>query len=1045
MSSRHGSRWLVVPAIVLGFLSTAFYTPLLSAAASPIEEVIVTAQRTEESVQDVPIAVTALTGEILEDRQIINPSDLQLNAPNVSFTATNFGGSSFSIRGIGRLVIAASGENGVSTHINEIAVGTNLPAVEFYDVERVEILRGPQGTLFGRNATGGAVNIVTKRPDFDGWGGFIDAELGDYEHQRLKGALNIPVTDNLAFRVAGMMLNRDGYIDNIAYGQEGQDAAGNPNGQFLQGIDDDIDGRDVYTFRVTGEWAITDRANLWVQYSKFKEDDDKVRITNQVCQRTDVPSTGCEPDGFGFDNPHLGTTTGGIFGGMSALAPLTGALPLGSPGGNDDPLVHYAFPKPATNDFRDMHTDFEPEYYYDEDLWLFGFTYDFDNFTVGLQGAYQESEYIARQDYLMDVGPTLQPTLLNPTGQYPTSEVSGDFGRGFSGEQCQYENGTAGIYGGCVHPSDQTRIFAYDQASSKSEGWNIEAKVSSSFEGMFNFILGASTYEGTSHGGDYYVNANTLDLVGYQGVPVLGFPPLYPTLFNVPGDSDYKTGDGYAVFGEVYLDVTDNVRITAGLRYNKDEKYTRSTSVLYNAVDANVALGFPDELAAACTQYPDVPPGLYETGLGGPGVACPYWSRNTGFLVGAPFDAALVEFYGATAAFEAAALTAPYSAERLAADQLIPLTPAFNETRALTNSPDTAEWDETTGRIGVDWAITDNSMVYAFFSRGYKPGGFNPPINPTFQSTSAFTFDAEEIDSFEIGSKNILFDGQVMLNASLFVYDYTGLQVTRIKNNSSINDNIDADIWGFEVEGFYSPEALPGLQLDFQYSYLNTEVAGSESVDPINRTAGNPDWIVLQNIDPGSLTGVNYIAPVESTLAATPAAIAEGGALSDANGLAVPGTVYPNGIPAYFSRNWLEANVGAGTTSDGLNQSLDGNSLPNSPEHTVHIGAAYTWQIGFLRGALTARWDYYWQDESYAREFNSIGDEIDAWDQHNASLIYESANGQWVVKAWVRNIQDEDNVTGKYLTSDTSGFFRNYFLTEPRIYGASVRFAFGAD
>ena len=92
---------------------------------------------------------------------------------------------------------------------------------------------------------------------------------------------------------------------------------------------------------------------------------------------------------------------------------------------------------------------------------------------------------------------------------------------------------------------------------------------------------------------------------------------------------------------------------------------------------------------------------------------------------------------------------------------------------------------------------------------------------------------------------------------------------------------------------------------------------------------------------------------------------------------------------------------------------------------------------------MTARWDYYWQSESFAREFNAVGDEIDAWSQHNAMAIYET--GPWSLKAWVRNIQDEDNVTGKYLTSDTSGFFRNYFLTEPRIYGVSARYRFGDD
>ncbi len=854
--------------------------------------------------------------------------------------------------------------------------------------------------------------MVTKRPDFDAVGGFVDAEYGDYDHTRLKGAFNLPVTDNLAFRVAGMMLQRDGYIENTAYGQVGLD------GSTLPVIDDDVDGRDLWTVRLTGEWNITDRANLWVQYNHFEEDDDRARITNQICEANTVPTLGCTADGFGWDTPHLGSTTGGIFAGMSSTVALGGAVPLGSPGGNDDPNVVYNFPRPNDQDFRKMHTDFEPTYEYEEDLILYGFNYEFDKFSLGIVGMYQESEYVSRQDYLIDVGVNLDPVaVLNEEGFYPTSDVSGPYSGGFSpDDQCNYEAGTAGIFGGCVHPYGGTdRIFAYDHSAAKGDGWNIEAKLSSSFEGMFNFIVGASTYEGNSDGGDYYVNANTLDLVGTQGVPILGFPPLYPTLFNVPGEPGYKTGEGYAVFGEAYFDVTDRVKLTAGLRYNEDEKYTSSTSVLFNAINA----------------------AAFGAGDGNP----LYWSRNATWLAfGLPYDAALVEYYGATEAFEAASLTAPNSPERLAADKLIPITPTFNETRGITGSPDTFKWDEVTGRIGVDWQVTDDSLLYLFFSRGYKPGGFNPPINPTFQSSTPFTFDPEEIDAWEIGTKNTFLDGTLTLNGALFIYDYQGLQVTRIANNTSINDNIDADIWGVELEGVWRPEALPGLQLDWAYSYLSTEVAGSESVDTVNRTAGNDDWTVLKNIDAGSLTAVTYIAPTADVLAVTPDAIASLGALSDANGTTVPGTTYPNGIPAYFSRSFLQ-NAGV-ETSDGIPTQLDGNSLPNSPENTIHLGVAYTWPIDMIAGSLTARWDYYWQDDMYAREFNTVGDQIDAWDQHNASLIYESNNGQWTVRAWIRNIEDEDNITGKYLTSDTSGFFRNYFLTEPRVYGASVRYSF---
>ena len=128
-------------------------------------------------------------------------------------------------------------------------------------------------------------------------------------------------------------------------------------------------------------------------------------------------------------------------------------------------------------------------------------------------------------------------------------------------------------------------------------------------------------------------------------------------------------------------------------------------------------------------------------------------------------------------------------------------------------------------------------------------------------------------------------------------------------------------------------------------------------------------------------------------------------------------------------------------TLDGIPVDLDGNELPNAPRHTIKMGLSNTWNVR-SSALLTLRWDYYWQSATYAREFNTVGDEIDRWSQHNLSLIYESA-GNWSARAWIRNVQDKEIVTGKYLTSDTSGLFRNYFLTEPQIYGLSVRFAPG--
>ena len=1035
--------------------------------AEVIQEVVVTAQRITENVQQVPIAVTALSGSALQDRQIINPSDLQLNAPNVTFTATNFGGSSFSIRGIGNLVIGRTGESGVSLHLNEIAMPTNLNSIEFFDMERVEILRGPQGTLFGRNATGGAINFVTRKPSPDSLDGFVDVELGDYAHRRFKGAVNVPLWDNAALRIAGYQLNRDGYIKNLAYGQT--DAAGNT----LPGIDDDLDGRDILALRATLAWDFTDRASAWLLFSRFDEEDDRARITNQVCARNPIPTTGCLPNKFGWQTPHLGATTAGI------LAGLAGALPIGADGSNP---AMYDYPRPKITGFRQMHTGFEPVFEDKENIWAFGAEYDFDNMQLSLIGARRYSEYLSRQDYIMNVGARLGPTAANPSGVWPVSKPAGGAGAEWLSKTCNLPAGTSGVTGGCILDVPKNREFTYDQLDHETRSWTVEAKLHSTFDGPFDFLLGISKSHAQNVGG-YYVLANTLDLVTVA--PPAAFPaPLYPGFFYNSNNPDGGTqSDSQALFGEVYFDINDKLTLTAGLRFNRDEKRTSDSSALLNAADVNAAVGgilgtnaiwlrlnlFREMAAMAADpslqlteatqrilQFHDAGSAYRENAPAAIGLlAAAGAAQRIGALVQSgtlplalvpatvaalPLPPvlqatvlALMSRNPAAIAADAGVAAGGAAFGRIA--QAVPPVPGFGETRFVTGSPSKASWSEMSGRLGFDYQFTDDVLLYGFYSRGYKPGGFNPAIPPAFQSTSAFTFDAEEVNAFEAGVKSLLLDGRLMANASVFLYDYSDLQVTRIRNNSSINENIDANLMGLEVEGRWRPAAVPGMTLDFSYGWLASEVDGSQSLDPVNRTAGNPDYILLNNIDPGSLTGVNYIAR-ESQI--TAALIAAAGANNAIIPVAYPANSAGVAIPVYFSRRFLEA---AGVeTRDGLLIDLDGNELPNAPSHTVKLGVAHTWTLG--RGdTFTARWDWYWQSESYAREFNTVGDEIDAWSQHNATVVYEKDN--WQVKAWVRNILDDDNVTGKYLTSDTTGSFRNYFLTEPRIYGVSFRYGFG--
>ncbi|ABC62744.1 TonB-dependent receptor [Erythrobacter litoralis HTCC2594] len=137
--------------------------------SSPV--IVVTAQRQAQSLQEVPIAVSAFSAETLEAQQIENASDLQLTLPNVSFTKSNFTASSFTIRGIGDLCVGVSCDSATAIHQNGSPLfGTRLFETEYFDLERIEVLRGPQGTLFGRNATSGVVNVVTAKPDLSGFG-----------------------------------------------------------------------------------------------------------------------------------------------------------------------------------------------------------------------------------------------------------------------------------------------------------------------------------------------------------------------------------------------------------------------------------------------------------------------------------------------------------------------------------------------------------------------------------------------------------------------------------------------------------------------------------------------------------------------------------------------------------------------------------------------------------------------------------------------------------------------------------------------------------
>ena len=205
-------------------VSTAVMATTVSAPAwsQQIEEVIVTATKREESVQDVPLAITALSGTFVEKVNLNDVKDLISFTPGITGNSQDSFIDAVSIRGVRTQDFGVGGDPSAAIFKNDLYEGRNGSAVtSLYDIERSEVLRGPQGFLFGRNSIGGAISVHTRDADIDGGrSGYVDLDVGESGHFVFEGAVNIPVSDSFAMRLAGYHSQEDGFVRNFATGTD---------------------------------------------------------------------------------------------------------------------------------------------------------------------------------------------------------------------------------------------------------------------------------------------------------------------------------------------------------------------------------------------------------------------------------------------------------------------------------------------------------------------------------------------------------------------------------------------------------------------------------------------------------------------------------------------------------------------------------------------------------------------------------------------------------------------------------------------------------
>lgn len=932
--------------------------------------VTVTTQKTEQSIQDVPIAVSAFDEDAINRLQLTGGADLVKAVPNVSFTKGNFTGSNFKIRGIGNDAVAQSSDAGVGIHQNDVPLGANfLYEQEYFDIERVEVLRGPQGTLYGRNSTGGVVNIITRKPVFGEFQADAALTYGNYNTIKGQGMVNVPVGEKVALRVAGAITSRDGYTDNTVTGN-------------------DVNGRELWSVRATLGFEPTDNFRGWLSYEHFDEDDDRIRAGKQLCKKdptktsfagipitgldTLITSLGCQeaPLSDSYDRVNSAGTLGG---GLGIVAGLL----------NGD-----AFTAPLDPNLRNIESALDPVYQAQQDL-----------YTLKLE---------------LDIGESLKLTSL--TSRNETDQVSvDDYNKiaptiAFNAAGVPLGNpALAPLYqllfpGGVVSDPQLgvSNLFrTFDISGGATETTTQEFRLQSDYEGPFNFNLGMIYVDGEAidpqdNQAGYYVLSNSLSALTQLnnalggaifcpptpagGTPtaasgfcdsVVGTPIAQTPLDTSNPDDDgnvLNSTEGFgrnyfrslspyrlkskAFFGEAYYDVTDELKFTLGLRYTNDEKEQDVVpSALFTPIFALPEAG--------------VPIGLLE-----------------------------------------------------------------------------ADFQETTGRIGLDWSptlnATDDTLVYAFYSKGYKGGGLNPP-QPAGANLFPQTFEPEFIDAFELGTKNTFANNTQSLNVTGFYYDYQGYQITQIVNRTSANFNVDAKISGLEVEYLWTP--ADNWLLTANLGLLKSELQGTTGIDVLDRTNGDPNFVTLKNAS----TYSNCVVSAQGY--ATVLGAIQGGLLNngDSRGLcsgAFAGSeaAFGLGNVTYVDGNGVTQTIGALTPFDGISKDLDGNKLPGAPEMTLNLAAEYTFNSLNNSGwDMTVRGDFYYQDDSYSRVFNTQHDELDSWTNLNLSVVLANDESGWGVEAFAKNITDEEVITGTYLTDDSSGLFSNIFLTEPALYGITVR------
>ncbi len=951
-----------------------------SSSGRQIEQVVVYGERIQSTVSDTSISITAMSEDFLMDMGIQGPNEMVNFIPATTRTSWDI-----KIRGIGRNFRGLGGDPGVGTYYNgAYSPDFGIASTEggLYDIQRIEVLRGPQGTLYGRNSIGGVVNYVTNPANHDEFESQIRFVGGQYNTSEAYAVVSGPLTDNLAYRFVGSKRTADGRIEGL-------------------GSSEDMEAVNDANFVLTLDWRINDTMTLNIR-ANDRESEAPRNFGNGghgfLSEGPCISSTGskitsidqCDPlyrvsrdtnhwikglrpvsaddpaAKFPFIHPTTGESVWGAY-------KRPGVDPIGypfmpSPNYGNANVAAYDGGSASDPSFKSLTNNFVNEIF-DHNSATVVFDWDVsDLLAIKYLGSYQNFLYYYDRDndhsdsLISSYGDTVDESVFSLSHELRFFWSAGD-----------RWTGTSGLY---YFQEDRDQLYGL---RNRIPQVNNPTPYSPLVDAITGFKGGCFDYRSLPVNGPQSIGA-------WCGDP------------GRPGSITNDTGGVYehdnnvvttnkAIYTQADYQLTDTTYVTLGFRYSEDTR------------DAFEARGLRIEI-------------LYDD-------AVDTWVRPV--LASVTGDAGyLGEGVTNTAAWNVAMGNATFTGDPL--NPISPVCDLLDHTCATplltaglpvgygSRTSGKYETSNTSYRLNFNWEPTPDHLIYAGVTTSYRAGGFNmggASNRAEVGGVSSLVFyDDEELTAFEIGFKSAFWDNRAQLTGAVYYYDYQDYQDHMVRWESNppsfqmpggvdlaisgrgpveVTDNIPkAHNTGFEIDGLVL--LTDALTIGGNYSYTES----------VYDTA----YTVFNDSDP------RYPADVM------------GGEVNQD-----PCTLAPE-IAALYCLT------------------VDGVQLPGIPKNKLTGWASYRWDLA--QGTLTAYGSYAYTGEYFTHLFARPWDEVPERHRVDARLSFESVDNKWNASLFVDNILDKTYLRWSDMTDTGAGanFPHRGIALDPRYIGFEVVYNF---